>query len=182
VTDALLMEGVRGGRSEGEAALLALEAGCDALLVPQDVEGVLNAVEGARAEQALARMEEAARPLPDPLAAAAEASVTYAGPLPVGAGPHEAVVFDLDRRGAGDAAGRAIGGLGVPAVLILRSDRAWGGALELPREAREAAANARLVILLGPKLLLEGLAPRAFVHAPGFDPLTLAAVARRVRG
>jgi hypothetical protein len=91
-------------------------------------------------------------------------------------------VFDLDRRGAGEAAARAVGGLGAPAVLILRSDRAWGGALELPPEAREAAARARLVILLGPEVLLEGLAPRAWVRAPGFDPLTLAAVARRVRG
>ncbi len=182
VTDALLMEGVRGGRSEGEAALLALEAGCDALLVPQDVLGVLAAVERADAEQALARMEEAARPLPDPLAAAAEASVTHSGAAAVGRGPHEPLVFDLDRRGAGEAAARAIGALSVPAVLILRSDRAWGGALELPRDACEAVASARLVILLGPKLLLDGLAPRAWVHAPGHDPLTLAAVARLVRG
>lgn len=182
VTDALLMEGVRGGRSEAEAALLALEAGCDALLVPQDVEGVLAAAEGADAEDALARMAEAAAPLGDPLAAAADASVTHAGALPVGAGPHEPLLFDLDRRGAGEAARRAIGGLSVPAVLILRSDRAWGGALELPREAREAAAKARLVILLGPRILLDGLAPRVWVRAPGHDPLTLAAVARRVRG
>lgn len=182
VTDALLMEGVRGGRSEGEAALLALEAGCDALLVPQDVEGVLAAVERVDAGESLSRLGAAAEPLPDPLAAAAEASIECRGPVNVGRGPHEPLVFDLDRRGAGEAAARAIGGLSVPAVLILRSDRAWGGALELPAEAREAAANARLVILLGPKLLLEGLAPRAWVHAPGFDPLTLAAVARRVRG
>jgi len=182
VTDALLMEGVRGGRSEGEAAVLALEAGCDALLVPEDVPGVLKAVEGVDAEAALARVAAASEPLPDPLAAAAEASVECTGPVNVGRGPHEPLVFDLDRRGAGDMARRAIGGLKVPAVLILRSDRAWGGALELPPDAREAAAKARLVILLGPKLLLEGLGPRACVSAPGHDPLTLLAVARRVRG
>jgi len=182
VTDALLMEGVKGGRSEGEAALLALAAGCDALLVPSDVEGVLAAVEEADADDALVRMAAAAEPLPDPLAAAAEASVTHAGPLPVGPGPHAPSVFDLDRRGAGEAAARAIGGLSAPAVLILRSDRAWGGALELPADARAAAAAARLVILLGPEVLLEGLSPAAWVRAPGHDPLTLAAVARRVRG
>ncbi len=182
VTDALLMEGVKGGRSEGEAALLALEAGCDVLLVPSDVEGVLAAVEGAEAEESLERLKVAAEPLPDPLAAAAEASVESHGPVELGRGPHAPLVFDLDRRGAGEAAARAIGGLAASAVLILRSDRAWGGALELPAGAREAASCARLVILLGPKVLLEGLAPRAWVRAPGFDPLTLAAVARRVRG
>jgi hypothetical protein len=35
---------------------------------------------------------------------------------------------------------------------------------------------------LGPKLLLESLSPRAHVQAPGHDPLTIAAVARTVRG
>ncbi len=182
VTDALLMEGVRGGRSEGEAALLSLEAGCDALLVPSDVDAVLAAVERADAPEALARMAAAAEPLPDPLAAAAEGSVACTGEVRVGPGPHAPLVFDLDRRGAGEALARAIGGLSVPSVLILRSDRAWGGALELPAAAREAAAGAGLVILLGPKLLLEGLSPRAHVQAPGHDPLTVAAVARRVRG
>ncbi|HEX5138667.1 MAG TPA: glycoside hydrolase family 3 N-terminal domain-containing protein [Planctomycetota bacterium] len=182
VTDALLMEGVRGGRSEGEAALLSLEAGCDALLVPGDVEAVLAAVERAVAPEALARMAAAADPLPDPLAAAAEASVACAGDVRVGPGPHAPQVLDLDRRGAGEALARAIGGLSVPSVLILRSDRAWGGALALPAEAREAVARAPLVILLGPPVLLDGLAPRACVQAPGHDPLTVAAVARRVRG
>jgi beta-glucosidase-like glycosyl hydrolase len=182
VTDALLMEGVRGGRSEGEAALLALEAGCDALLVPSDVEAVLAAAERADADEALARMAATAEPLPDPLAAAAAASVACEGEVRVGPGPCAPTVFDLDRRGAGESAARAIGGLSAPSVLILRSDRAWGGALELPREAREAAERARLVILLGPGLLLEGLSPRAHVQAPGHDPLTVEAVARRVRG
>jgi beta-glucosidase-like glycosyl hydrolase len=182
VTDALLMEGVRGGRSEGEAALLSLEAGCDALLVPSDVEAVLAAVERADAAAALARMAAAAEPLPDPLAAAAEASVVSVGDVRVGPGPHAPEVFDLDRRGAGEAAARAIGGLAVPAVLIRRSDRAWGGALELPAAARHAGAAARLVILLGPKLLLDGFSPRAWVQAPGHDPLTVLSVARRVRG
>jgi hypothetical protein len=127
-------------------------------------------------------MAVAAEPLPDPLARAAEASVSCEGEVRVGPGAHLPRVFDLDRRGAGDLAARAIGGLAVPSVLLLRSDRAWGGALELPADAREAAAKARLVILLGPLLLLDGLAPRARVQAPGHDPLTVAAVARRVRG
>jgi hypothetical protein len=182
VTDALLMEGVRGGRSEGEAALRALEAGCDALLCPHDVEGVLDTVAGVEAGEALARIAAAAEPLPDPLAAAAAASVRHSGACAVGRGPHEPLVLDLDRRGAGEAVKKALGGLAVPAVAIVRSDRAWGGALELPREARDAVARAALLILLGPPRLLEGLAPRAWIQAPGHDPLTLAAVVRRIRG
>ncbi|MGH7163663.1 MAG: glycoside hydrolase family 3 N-terminal domain-containing protein, partial [Planctomycetota bacterium] len=63
ISDALLMEAVRQGRSEGEAARLAVDAGCDAVLCPQDVEAVLTALETvgrARGEEALARMAIAA--------------------------------------------------------------------------------------------------------------------------
>lgn len=181
VTDALLMEGVRRGRSEAEAAALALEAGCDALLCPADVEGVLRAVASVEAEAALARVAAAARPLPDPLVRAAEASVESRGELPVERGPHAPQVFDLDG-GDGRAVAAAFGGLAVPAVVLLRSDRAWGGALALPDAARAAAARAELVILLGPAPLLEGLAPARFVRAPGRDPYTFSAVVRRVVG
>lgn len=51
VTDALIMEGVLAGESEGEggAAVRALTAGCDLLLYPQDLDGVI-----ARLQEALA--------------------------------------------------------------------------------------------------------------------------------
>ncbi|MHC4817177.1 MAG: glycoside hydrolase family 3 N-terminal domain-containing protein, partial [Planctomycetota bacterium] len=119
VTDALLMEGVRAGRGEAAAAVLALEAGCDALLCPADPEGVMDAIENADAGASLERMALAARPLPDPLAAAAAASVTTGGRLPVGPGPHRPEVCDLD----GAEAAPFSAGLAVPALVILRSDR-----------------------------------------------------------
>ncbi len=68
VTDALIMKGVLGaGASEGDAAIRAVAAGCDALLYPEDVAGVEAALAHAtaellpaeRVEQALARVEAA---------------------------------------------------------------------------------------------------------------------------
>jgi hypothetical protein len=47
VTDALIMEGVLGPEGEREAAVRALDAGCDLLLYPQDLEGVVEALEEA---------------------------------------------------------------------------------------------------------------------------------------
>ncbi len=178
VTDALLMEGVRTGRGEAQAAVLALEAGCDALLCPADPERVVEAIERVDASAALERMAHAAQPLPDPLAAAAAASVTSGGPLPAGPGPHRPEVIDLD----GGQAVPLEAGLAVPSVIILRSDRAWGGPLELPAEVVARARRAGLVVLLGPRVLLEGLEPQAWIHAPGRDPRTLAEVARRAYG
>ena len=178
VTDALVMEGVRAGRSEAEAAVLALEAGCDGLLCPADPDGVLDAIGNMDVGASLERMAVAARPLPDPLAAAAAASIASGGRLPVGPGRHRPEVCDLD--GMGAVAFEA--GLAVPTVVIVRSDRAWGGPLELPADVSERARRAGLVILLGPKVLLAGLEPPAWIQAPGRDPHTLAEVARLARG
>jgi beta-glucosidase-like glycosyl hydrolase len=48
VTDALIMEGARaGGAGEGAGAVRALQAGCDLLLYPRDVDGVVAALERA---------------------------------------------------------------------------------------------------------------------------------------
>jgi beta-glucosidase-like glycosyl hydrolase len=55
VTDALIMEGARtGGAGEGTGALRALQAGCDLLLYPRDVDGVVAALEHAAAAGELA--------------------------------------------------------------------------------------------------------------------------------
>ena len=56
VTDALIMEGVLAGQGEGEAAVRALDAGCDLLLYPTDVEAVARSIEQAVAEH---RLDEA---------------------------------------------------------------------------------------------------------------------------
>lgn len=50
VTDALTMRGVLEGRNETDAAVMAVRAGCDLLLHPDDVHAVVNALEAARAE------------------------------------------------------------------------------------------------------------------------------------
>ena len=47
VTDALIMAGVRSRRGEGDATVRAIEAGCDLLLYPEDLEGVTSALEQA---------------------------------------------------------------------------------------------------------------------------------------
>jgi len=47
VTDALIMEGALTGGGEAAGAVRALEAGCDLLLYPRDVEGVVAALERA---------------------------------------------------------------------------------------------------------------------------------------
>lgn len=70
VSDALMMEGARAGRTAAVAALLALNAGVDLLLYPDDPAGVAAALElaaqadprvGRRVEEALARYHAALR-------------------------------------------------------------------------------------------------------------------------
>lgn len=50
VTDAIIMEGLTAGGSEAAASVQALAAGCDVLLYPQDVDGVIREVEAALAD------------------------------------------------------------------------------------------------------------------------------------
>jgi beta-glucosidase-like glycosyl hydrolase len=47
VADALIMRGVLEGRDEAEAAVMAVRAGCDVLLQPEDVHAVVAALEAA---------------------------------------------------------------------------------------------------------------------------------------
>jgi hypothetical protein len=50
VADALIMRGVLEGREETDAAVMAIQAGCDVLLQPDDVMAVVDALELARSE------------------------------------------------------------------------------------------------------------------------------------
>lgn len=50
VADALIMRGVLEGREETDAAVMAVQAGCDVLLQPDDVHAVVDALETARAD------------------------------------------------------------------------------------------------------------------------------------
>ena len=63
VTDALIMEGALDGRSEGEAAVQAINAGCDLVLYPKDLAGVAQALERALHSHELdaERVERSAR-------------------------------------------------------------------------------------------------------------------------
>ena len=182
LTDALCMDGVLQGRTEAEAAQLALEAGCDALLCPDDVEGVLRAAEGMEAGAALARIAEAADPLPGPMERAAAQSIEEIGEVAIGKGSHRARVFDLDGLGREEEVADLFGGFAAPIAVVLRRDRAWGGALRLTDEIRAAGREAPLLVLLGPRALLEDLKPAAALVAPGHDPFTLAEVVRRIVG
>jgi len=70
VTDALIMEGLIEGMTEASAGVIALQAGCDALLYPDATAAVRAEVEAAlqdgrltaaRVEEALTRIDRAAR-------------------------------------------------------------------------------------------------------------------------
>jgi beta-glucosidase-like glycosyl hydrolase len=80
VTDALIMEGARAGKEEGEAVLAALLAGCDLLLYPGDLARVIaalgtaadrDATTAARIREAVARYERAL-------------AIAFAGPVAAG--------------------------------------------------------------------------------------------------
>ncbi|MDH3591392.1 MAG: hypothetical protein OER88_05910 [Planctomycetota bacterium] len=196
VSDALCMDGVLQKMTEAEAARAAIEAGCDLVICPEDVDGVLSALKGLAAESALERVDVAARPLPDPLDSAAERSITSSGTLPLAPGPHPLRICDLS--GGGDDLARLCGcrferydaggtrvdaggatGLAEPVVAVLRRDTAWGGALDLPGFVRAFAREAGLVWVCGPQLLLDALTPDRWIRAPGQDAATLAAMTRR---
>ena len=55
VTDALIMQGVLGGRSESDVCVQALRAGCDLLLYPTDAPAVVKAIDQAVASRQLDR-------------------------------------------------------------------------------------------------------------------------------
>jgi beta-glucosidase-like glycosyl hydrolase len=62
VTDAFIMGGATAAAPEGDAAVAAVNAGCDVLLYPTDwvcVARALESVEAARADEALGRYEKA---------------------------------------------------------------------------------------------------------------------------
>ncbi|MFL5538389.1 MAG: glycoside hydrolase family 3 N-terminal domain-containing protein, partial [Longimicrobiaceae bacterium] len=55
VTDAMIMDGLTEDSSEAAAAVRALSAGCDVLLYPKDMEGVIREVEAAVRDGRLSR-------------------------------------------------------------------------------------------------------------------------------
>ena len=106
VTDALIMEGALHGAGEQAGAVLAVQAGCDLLLYPHDVPGVVAALERAAASGALERGRLEAS-LGRRLAAAGHAS-----------GPRRLDAAQLARHGERARA------LATAAVRLLRGERA----------------------------------------------------------
>lgn len=94
VTDALIMEGIKGDNDEAGACIRALAAGCDALLYPQDLDAAAYALEaasgsdvsGPRVVDALTR-----------ITAAADRAPSYRD-APVGAAADHAWAVDLGAR------------------------------------------------------------------------------------
>lgn len=97
VTDALIMEGFIEDLDEGEAAVVAMNAGCDVLLYPQDVELVIRALEGAVDDGSLSASRVA-----DAIGRIAEAADRVAG------GPSGQYAREEDRRWALETAVRTL--------------------------------------------------------------------------
>ncbi len=121
VTDALTMEGARGGSSPEDAAVRAVAAGCDALLYPPDPDAMARALEAARGgslpearlAEAVARVRTAAEGR-----AALEAG-RDAGPRRDTPGRDGAVVIGRPDDGPGDGDAVRQPDVGRP------GDRAW---------------------------------------------------------
>ncbi|HEX8361511.1 MAG TPA: glycoside hydrolase family 3 protein [Longimicrobium sp.] len=167
VTDALIMEGMTAGITEIEGAVLAMAAGCDVLLYPDDMEGVIRGVEAAVAEGRLPRerVEEA-------LARIARAAEQVAG------GPEGDVGSDEDRRWSLDTATRSMRVIrGTPALpagpvrLIEVEDDLGGPWPPYPRVAFPAALRAAGVELSdeGAPLVVVYSDVRAWKGRPGIS-------------
>ncbi len=98
VTDALVMEAIAGRYGAGEAAVLALEAGADLVLMPADAEAAIEAIVAAvqsgrlseeRLQASLERRRRALNALPPPAGTGPDASLTPLGPLRNGPLPED---------------------------------------------------------------------------------------------
>lgn len=98
VTDALIMEGFIEDLDEGAAAVVAMTAGCDALLYPQDLELVIRALAAA-----IEAGELPAARVTDAIGRIAEAAERVAG------GPSGEWAREEDRRWALETAVRTLG-------------------------------------------------------------------------
>ena len=138
VTDAIIMEGLTDGGSEADAAVEAVAAGCDVLLYPDDVEGVVAALQAALADGRLPRARVA-----DALRRTAAAAERVQGDA------DGAVARDEDRRWALEIAVRALRACrgeprlpSGPVRLVEIEDDAGGPWPPYPRTSLPAALRA----------------------------------------
>ncbi|HEX5724411.1 MAG TPA: glycoside hydrolase family 3 N-terminal domain-containing protein [Longimicrobiaceae bacterium] len=135
VTDAIIMEGLTEGGSEAGASVRAVAAGCDVLLYPKDMEGVVREMTAAVEDGRLPRAR-----VEDALARVARAAERVAG------GPAGEYGREEDRRWALETAVRALRALrGAPSLpegpvrLVEVEDDAGGPWPPFPRDAFPAA-------------------------------------------
>jgi beta-glucosidase-like glycosyl hydrolase len=175
VTDALIMEGLTEGTDEARASVLAMAAGCDALLYPQDTEAVLRELEAALVDGRLSteRVGEALRRL----SSAAER---------VAGGPRGGWGGEEDRRWALETAVRTLRAVrGSPEIpegsvrLVEIEDDLGGPYPPYPRDAFPASLRAAGVELAesGTPLVVLYSDIRAWKGRPGIS----AAARARVR-
>ncbi len=202
MSDALCMDGILQKMTEAEAARAAIEAGCDLVICPDDIESVLAALATVDVPHAHERIAACATPLPDPLAQSVADSLTSAGDVAAGPGDHPLLICDVhgQKGGAADLLGalsgcryRCVGpdgstlgasdagapGLDRSVVAILRGDRAWSGGLQLPEFVREQARTADVVWVCGPAYVLDQIDAPAWIRAAGQDAQSLRAVLAR---
>ena len=187
VSDALIMEGALVGQGEAEAAIRALEAGCDLLLYPSELDvvarAIADAVEEGRLDQEQLRMSMARR---ERWAQWAHSGGALARPL---------ATPDADRQWAAELADAVVhvarGGrvsIASPVEIIIIDDDVGGPYPPPSREPfldtmRAAGANAREVESAGGDSRLPVLIAlfgdiRSWKDRPGYSAASREAVSR----
>jgi beta-glucosidase len=180
VTDALVMEAIAGRYGAGEAAVLALEAGADLVLMPADADAAIDAIVAAveagrltqeRLEASLERRRRALAQLPPPAAGDSDPSHTPLGPLRNGPAPEdqqlaiELVLRSLERQGPRSSELMAAAATG---LNLIRLDQPLASPFlpaASPALSRPAAAGLKAC-------LITAQAPSPWRDAPG-APLNL---------
>jgi hypothetical protein len=175
VTDAFIMEGARAGRTEGDAAVASLGAGCDVLLYPGDLPGTLATIHRAaeagrlptdqlqrslaRYESALARVATAAVSPP--------ASVSGVGDLAA-----RLLARGLCRGAAPDLSG------GIELAVVDDDQGGWYAPGPSDYVVRALARRGIFERHGGKRVVLAFAEPRAAKGRAGFGPESLARLAR----
>ncbi|MGH7560181.1 MAG: glycoside hydrolase family 3 N-terminal domain-containing protein [Gemmatimonadales bacterium] len=174
VSDALMMEGARAGRTEADGAIDALLAGVDLLLYPREPAVVAaelerragsDALVRARVDDALGRLDAIARRPPARVPAEIESGSTAAAADWLLSAPL--------LRGTPPA-------IETPVELVVVDDDLGGRWPAVPLDHVEATLHDQGVAIAsgGTRVVLAAASPRASKGRPGFGPESLAALAR----
>ena len=182
VTDALIMEGARAGKSPGDAAVAALAAGCDLLLYPGDLAEVVRSIGQATASGALsaAAIDASVARLDRLLASAASLGAPRLTPSP-SENPSNTAARIADRllsRGLLRGAMPALDGLD----LVVIDDDIGGWYAPGPSDIvrRTLAQGKTFERTGGSRVVLAFAEPRAVKGRSGFGPESLARFATLV--